>query len=101
MTRRPLSLHARNPRSLTKALSESQLALWLCIRNPTFNVAISDWHYCFVVQIICGPEVPDSEVGLVVVTNAEDSIFLGQFDPEDEGTTIHRKLGKHLPTDTT
>jgi F420-0:gamma-glutamyl ligase len=51
--------------------------------------------------MICGPEVPDSDVVLVVVTKAEGSIFLRQFDPEDEGTTIHRKLGNYLPTDTT
>jgi hypothetical protein len=49
--------------------------------------------------MIYGSEVPDSDVGLVVVTKADDSIFLGHLDPEDESTTIHRKLGNHLPTD--
>jgi hypothetical protein len=51
--------------------------------------------------MICGTDLPDSDVGLIVVTKAEDSVFLGQLDPEDEGTTIHRKLGNHLPTDAT
>ena len=50
LTRRHLSLHTNSPRSLAEASSGSLLALWLCIRNPLFNVAISNQYYCFVGQ---------------------------------------------------